>query len=1483
MADEQLKSFISNYLYLSDLRNVDKTNPLTFELEPDHRTFLMVSSYDEPTFSQLPYNVLWLVCDPEDPWYNTVYRRTNHTNADGRKSTWEEITTFDMLYVVDQYYQAISDADPFELGIEGEFSLGPASTLKAGLILIPEVQGGDPVVVTFDYPGFLGARTPKEHTHPDKPRTMVHIDGEYSIDENYPDSVGDTDTFVSFDYSQLPEEGSVFFLTGNNPDRTNEWFGEWRLPTEDDVTYFIPTLIAVDARLASGAVELGDNATGQVEADGVFDDNTRDINPSDIVWTIENNAEGITIDQSGVITIPDISSDTTITVNAKLEDKYHPGTFVNGLLVINVKDLFTPVVPQSLAIIGNETQPEQTTGSYVFRVTYSDGATSDITPDTASSSAPIATFGINGDLTAMDITNDTPTVLSASSAIEGIILSASLPVTILAEVIPVSLTITGLATVQEEGTYTYDFVVSYSDGTTQDISMVDGATSSDVTSGIFNTDGELTTLDIVNDTSIVLEASFAVDGILLDASLTVNIVADSIPSSIEIIGASSIDEGETESYTFQVTYSDSTTRMLDLEDLDSFISDSVDLVVAGSVASVGDINANGSAILTVSYTELGHTITDTHNVTLVADPVPQSLVILGASSIREGETESYTYQVTMTDGSTKMVTVSDLASDNADLTVVGDDATVGSILADGAAELSASYTEDGITVNATHPVGLIAASAPQSLAILGASSIDEGETESYTFQVTYSDGTTSLVTVSDFASDNVDLVITDSDATVGSILVNGSAGLTASYTEDGVTVSASLPVDLVAAPAPQSLEILGSSTSIESGVELYTFKLTYSDGTTSLVDVTDFASDNVDVSISGNNTATVGSITSDGSAILSASYTEDGVTVSDTHELTYVANAAPTSLKIIGADTIQEGDQETFTFEVTYSDGSTSLVSVADFSSDGAAGVVSDNSVVTGGDIDADTSVVLSASYEEDGVSVTDTHNLNIEALPVPTSMEILGTDSINENDSSTYTFQVTMSDSTTKMVTVTDFASDDVSKATVLNNTTVNTMDISSDTTVSVSASYEEEGTTVSASKTINIVADVVPTSIEITGPISVDEESITSYTFQVTMSDSTTKTVTASTASADTGAFSTAGSFTAPTVTGPSSVVLSASYTEGDVTVDDTHVVSIGNTLNPLISISLSGLAQLDEGGNTTPLTVTATFEDSTTSVVTGSSDYVILSGGTYGSISDNIVTSGNVTENSNMVLEATYTIGGVTKTAEHTISIRAVAPIPVSVEISGPSEVDEGQTGSLIAVVTYDDNSTAAVTTSGTWSFAGPSEGASVDSSGIFSAPADVGNDTSVTVSFTYTENGTTLDDSHSILVKDIPVSGLSAAWGYDESGADIWPYTQAFIEALPNKLASPVIGQTLTFGTSGHTYLAIPESELSPGKALWYYWNGGTNPSILGGATWPLVGFLGSNKPAIISIAGENWHIYRSDFAGVLGPDTYAFFEDNMPSF
>ena len=106
-------------------------------------------------------------------------------------------------------------------------------------------------------------------------------------------------------------------------------------------------------------------------------------------------------------------------------------------------------------------------------------------------------------------------------------------------------------------------------------------------------------------------------------------------------------------------------------------------------------------------------------------------------------------------------------------------------------------------------------------------------------------------------------------------------------------------------------------------------------------------------------------------------------------------------------------------------------------------------------------------------------------------------------------------------------------------------------------------------------------------------------------------------------------------------------------------------------LTSIAVSGPSSVNEGGTGT-YTATATWSDGTTTSVTPTwsenSSYATISTG-------GVLTASAVTANQTVTVTASYTSGGVTRTASQSVTIVNVAATLTSIAVSGPSSVNEG----------------------------------------------------------------------------------------------------------------------------------------------------------------------------------------------------------------
>jgi hypothetical protein len=128
-----------------------------------------------------------------------------------------------------------------------------------------------------------------------------------------------------------------------------------------------------------------------------------------------------------------------------------------------------------------------------------------------------------------------------------------------------------------------------------------------------------------------------------------------------------------------------------------------------------------------------------------------------------------------------------------------------------------------------------------------------------------------------------------------------------------------------------------------------------------------------------------------------------------------------------------------------------------------------------------------------------------------------------------------------------------------------------------------------------------------------------------------------------------------TALSVTADQTVTVSASYTSDGVTKQATKSVIIKNVSTgiSLSGLTINGPSSVDESSSGT-YTTTAAWSDSTTSPVTplwsDNSLYTTISSG-------GVLTTSSVTADQTVTVSASYTSGGVTKTATKSVSINSV----------------------------------------------------------------------------------------------------------------------------------------------------------------------------------------------------------------------------------
>jgi len=254
------------------------------------------------------------------------------------------------------------------------------------------------------------------------------------------------------------------------------------------------------------------------------------------------------------------------------------------------------------------------------------------------------------------------------------------------------------------------------------------------------------------------------------------------------------------------------------------------------------------------------------------------------------------------------------------------------------------------------------------------------------------------------------------------------------------------------------------------------------------------------------------------------------------------------------------------------------------------------------------------------------------------------------------------------------------------------------------LSAQYSHNGVTRSVGQRVTVVdVSATPSSLAITGPTSVYENSSASYTATATWSNGSTSDVTALASWSDNSASSKfaspPGKLETQAVSSNQTVTLSAQYSHNGVTRSNTHNVTIADVSATLSSLAIIGPALVNENSRAS-YTATATWSDGSTNDVTawaswsGGAPYaVFISSGELGTLS--------VSSNWPATLTAQFTHDGVTRSDTRNVTLVNVPATLSSLAITGPTSVNENGSGGYAATATWSDGSTTDVTASALWS--------------------------------------------------------------------------------------------------------------------------------------------------------------------------------------
>jgi hypothetical protein len=291
----------------------------------------------------------------------------------------------------------------------------------------------------------------------------------------------------------------------------------------------------------------------------------------------------------------------------------------------------------------------------------------------------------------------------------------------------------------------------------------------------------------------------------------------------------------------------------------------------------------------------------------------------------------------------------------------------------------------------------------------------------------------------------------------------------------------------------------------------------------------------------------------------------------DERSWTFTTNSIKTltGLKVTGPANVNENSTANYTAAAIWSDGSTSTVtSSASWSVNSPYTTISSSGVLTTEWVSANTSVTISASYTSGGITMTDTHNVTVvDGPPTLTGLTITGPANVNGNSTANYTATATWSNGSTSTVTSSASWSENSPYTTISSSGVLTTGSVSANTSVTISASYTSSGITRTDTHNVTVVdVFLALTQLTITGPANVNGNSTANYTATATWSDGSTSTVTSSASWSENSPCTTIGSLgvlTTGSVSASTSVTISASYTNGGLTLTDTLNVTVVNNI--------------------------------------------------------------------------------------------------------------------------------------------------------------------------------------------------------------------------------------------------------------------------------------------------------------------------------
>lgn len=523
----KLEQYITSTRQIADLRGVAPLNPTLFKIQhPTNATeFVVAASYEEPNLAGVPVFCIWVVIDPNNPWYGRAFKLMSTVPADGYNATWVEISRYADIFTNAQYYVSPnSNVGPVgPVGPKGDKGdkgdIGPAGASgKDGVDGQQGPQGIQGDVGPAGADGQPGVQGPVGPAGKDGVDGAVGPAGSQGIQGIQGESGPQGTQGIQGPQGLKGDTGA------QGPQGVQGPVGATGPQGPAAVIDYTQLVSDVVSRLAASPLLLGisgpdtllqaTNGTYTVVksvAGAITPEPAAVVTVTGALALVTNNGDG-----TYTIDVPNVSVNTNITITATYDNA--------GQTYVATKPVaITATTPPVLSIAGSAQLFESTNGNFSASLTVN-GTTTNVTANWSLAQGSVGLIDAGGTYSVPTLSADGNAIVVATYDYFGQTLTATKPV-VLKHLVPVSLHLSGNTSVPTTATASYTATATFNDGSSKSVIP---SWSADAAIGVIDNNGTFTAANITAQAAGQVSASYTSGGTSVTASMGVTVTVISL-------------------------------------------------------------------------------------------------------------------------------------------------------------------------------------------------------------------------------------------------------------------------------------------------------------------------------------------------------------------------------------------------------------------------------------------------------------------------------------------------------------------------------------------------------------------------------------------------------------------------------------------------------------------------------------------------------------------------------------------------------------------------------------------------------------------------------------------------------------------------------------------------------------------------------------------------------------------------------------------